>query len=231
MNIDSVPFELDDRLHLSITEPFSSRAVVFNELMDKVKNISYERSEPIVETYKMTIAGLERELPICTVNEKLDIAAFVIFGDAELTVAAATELLKICPDFDFIVSPEAKAIPLAHEMSRQSGKKYFVARKKPKLYMTGVFEAVVNSITTEGEQKLYLDTAEAEELKGKRVIIADDVISLGESLKAVQTLLEKAGANVVANMTILAEGDAANRTDIIYLEKLPLFKNDGTVLE
>lgn len=179
----------------------------------------------------MTIAGLERELPICTVNEKLDIAAFVIFGDAELTVAAATELLKICPDFDFIVSPEAKAIPLAHEMSRQSGKKYFVARKKPKLYMTGVFEAVVNSITTEGEQKLYLDIAEAEEIKGKRVIIADDVISLGESLKAVQTLLEKAGANVVANMTILAEGDAANRTDIIYLEKLPLFKNDGTVLE
>ena len=116
-------------------------------------------------------------------------------------------------------------------MTRQSGKKYFVARKKPKLYMTGVFEAVVNSITTEGEQKLYLDTAEAEEIKGKRVIIADDVISLGESLKAVQTLLEKAGANVVANMTILAEGDAADRKDIIYLERLPLFKNDGTVLE
>lgn len=181
--------------------------------------------------HSMTIAGLERKLPLCKLNDDLKIAAFVIFGDAELTVACARDLLEKAPEFDYIVTAEAKGIPLAHEMSRQSGKKYFVARKKPKLYMTGVFEAVVNSITTEGEQKLYLDTAEAEELKGKRVIIADDVISLGESLKAVQTLLEKAGANIVANMTILAEGDAANRKDIIYLEKLPLFKNDGTILE
>ena len=181
--------------------------------------------------HSMTIAGLQRKLPLCKLNDDLKIGAFVIFGDAELTVACARDLLKKAPEFDYIVTAEAKGIPLAHEMSRQSGKKYFVARKKPKLYMTGVFEAVVNSITTEGEQKLYLDTAEAEEIKGKRVIIADDVISLGESLKAVQTLLEKAGANVVANMTILAEGDAADRKDIIYLEKLPLFKNDGTVLE
>ena len=181
--------------------------------------------------HSMTIAGLERKLPLCKLNDDLKIGAFVIFGDAELTVACARDLLEKAPEFDYIVTAEAKGIPLAHEMSRQSGKKYFVARKKPKLYMTGVFEAVVNSITTEGEQKLYLDTAEAEEIKGKRVIIADDVISLGESLKAVQTLLEKAGANIVANMTILAEGDAANRKDIIYLEKLPLFKNDGTVLE
>ena len=181
--------------------------------------------------HSMTIAGLERKLPLCRLNDDLKIGAFVIFGDAELTVACARDLLEKAPEFDYIVTAEAKGIPLAHEMSRQSGKKYFVARKKPKLYMTGVFEATVNSITTEGEQKLYLDTAEAEELKGKRVIIADDVISLGESLKAVQTLLEKAGANVVANMTILAEGDAANRKDIIYLEKLPLFKNDGTILE
>ena len=181
--------------------------------------------------HSMTIAGLERKLPLCRLNNDLKIGAFVIFGDAELTVACARDLLEKAPEFDYIVTAEAKGIPLAHEMSRQSGKKYFVARKKPKLYMTGVFEATVNSITTEGEQKLYLDTAEAEEIKGKRVIIADDVISLGESLKAVQTLLEKAGANVVANMTILAEGDAANRKDIIYLEKLPLFKNDGTILE
>lgn len=181
--------------------------------------------------HSMTIAGLERKLPLCKLNDDLKIGAFVIFGDAELTVACARDLLEKAPEFDYIVTAEAKGIPLAHEMSRQSGKKYFVARKKPKLYMTGVFEATVNSITTEGEQKLYLDTAEAEEIKGKRVIIADDVISLGESLKAVQTLLEKAGANIVANMTILAEGDAANRKDIIYLEKLPLFKNDGTVLE
>ena len=182
--------------------------------------------------YNMKIAGLDRALPLCPINDDLYIGAFVIFGDPELTTAASKALLEKAPEYDYIITAESKGIPIAHEMARLAGnQKYFLARKKPKLYMTGVFEAVVNSITTEGEQKLYLDVAEAEELKGKRVIIADDVISLGESLKAVQTLLEKAGANVVANMTILAEGDAADRKDITYLERLPLFKNDGTVLE
>ena len=163
-------------------------------------------------------------------NEKLQIGAFVIFGDAELTVACAEELLKKAPEFDYIITAEAKGIPLAHEMSRQSGKKYFVARKKPKLYMTGVFDVVVNSITTEGEQHLYLDTAEADEMKGKKVIIIDDVISTGESLKAVQKLVAEAQANLVGNMAILAEGDGADRDDIIYLERLPLFDSEGNVI-
>ncbi len=180
--------------------------------------------------YSMKIAGLDRELPLCKLNDELQIAAFVIFGDAELTVACADELLKKAPEFDYIITAEAKGIPLAHEMSRQSGKKYFVARKKPKLYMTGVFDAIVNSITTEGEQHLYLDTAEAEQIKGKKILIVDDVISLGESLKAVQSLVNQAGGNIVGNMTVLAEGDAADRTDIVYLEKLPLFDKEGNVL-
>ena len=180
--------------------------------------------------HSMKIAGLDRNLPLCPLNEKLQIGAFVMFGDAELTVACAEELLKKAPEFDYIITAEAKGIPLAHEMSRQSGKKYFVARKKPKLYMTGVFDAVVNSITTEGEQHLYLDTAEAEQMKGKKILIVDDVISLGESLKAVQTLVNKAEGIIAANMTILAEGDAANRDDIIYLERLPLFDKEGNVL-
>ena len=180
--------------------------------------------------HSMKIAGLDRKLPLCRLNDDLKIAAFVIFGDAELTVACADELLKKAPEFDYIITAEAKGIPLAHEMSRQSGKKYFVARKKPKLYMTGVFDVIVNSITTEGEQHLYLDTAEAEQMKGKKVLIVDDVISLGESLKAVQTLVNKAEGEIVANMTILAEGDAANRDDIIYLERLPLFDKEGNVL-
>ena len=180
--------------------------------------------------HSMKIAGLDRQLPLCRLNDDLKIAAFVIFGDAELTVACADELLKKAPEFDYIITAEAKGIPLAHEMSRQSGKKYFVARKKPKLYMTGVFDAIVNSITTEGEQHLYLDTAEAELIKGKRILIVDDVISLGESLKAVQTLINKAEGEIVANMTILAEGDAADRDDIIYLERLPLFDKEGNVL-
>lgn len=180
--------------------------------------------------HSMKIAGLDRKLPLCRLNDDLKIAAFVIFGDAELTVACADELLKKAPEFDYIITAEAKGIPLAHEMSRQSGKKYFVARKKPKLYMTGVFDVIVNSITTEGEQHLYLDTAEAEQMKGKKVLIVDDVISLGESLKAVQTLVNKAEGDIVANMTILAEGDAADRDDIIYLERLPLFDKEGNVL-
>ena len=180
--------------------------------------------------HSMKIAGLDRNLPLCPLNEKLQIAAFVIFGDAELTVACAEELLKKAPEFDYIITAEAKGIPLAHEMSRQSGKKYFVARKKPKLYMTGVFDAIVNSITTEGEQHLYLDTAEADQIKGKKILIVDDVISLGESLKAVQSLVNKAEGVIVANMTILAEGDAADRDDIIYLERLPLFDTEGNVI-
>ena len=176
-----------------------------------------------MEFHTMTIAGLERHLPICPVNEKLDIAAFVIFGDAELTVAAAEELLKKCPEFDFFVAPEAKAIPLAHEMSRQSSKKYFICRKGAKLYMKEPVSVHVRSITTDAVQTLYIDGLEGEQLRGKRVLILDDVISTGESLIAVNKLLEKFDADIVGQAAILAEGDAADRDDIIFLEKLPLF--------
>lgn len=181
--------------------------------------------------HKMTIAGLERHLPLCPLNDELNIGAFVIFGDPELTTACAEELLKKAPEYDYIITAEAKGIPLAHEMARLAGnQKYFVARKKPKLYMTGVFESTVNSITTEGEQKLYLDTADAEIMKGKRILIVDDVVSLGQSLAAVEKLVNDAGGIICAKMFILAEGDAAKRDDIIYLEELPLFKKDGSIL-
>jgi len=180
--------------------------------------------------YPMTIAGLKRELPLCPVNENLYIGAFVIFGDQELTVACADALLKKAPEYDYLITAEAKGIPLIHEMARQHGdKKYFLARKKPKLYMTGVFEVTVRSITTEGEQKLYLDTADAELMKGKRILIVDDVISTGESLTAIEKLVEKAGGNIIGRMCILAEGDAIGREDITYLEPLPLFNADGSI--
>lgn len=177
-------------------------------------------------TYRMTIAGLERDLPICKVNDKLDIAGFVIFGDVEMTVACAAELLKKCPEFDYIVAPEAKAIPLAHEMARQSGKPYFICRKGAKLYMQSPVSVNVRSITTDKEQTLFMDSLEGEQLRGKRVIILDDVISTGESLLAVKKLVEEFDANIVAQAAILAEGDAADRDDIIFLEKLPLFFHD-----
>ena len=176
--------------------------------------------------YKMKIAGLERDLPICKVNDKLDIAGFVIFGDVEMTVASAAELIKKCPEFDAIVAPEAKAIPLAHEMARQSGKPYYICRKGAKLYMQSPVSVNVRSITTDKEQTLFLDSLEGEKLTGKRVVILDDVISTGESLLAVEKLLEKFDTNIVAKAAILAEGDAAKRDDIIFLEELPLFFHD-----
>ena len=183
-------------------------------------------------TYEIDIAGLKRELPLCPLNDELAIGAFVMFGDVELTVHCAAELLKIAPEYDYIVAPEAKAIPLAYEMARQSAEnRYFVARKKAKAYMQGVFEVEVQSITTAGSQTLVLDQADANAIHGKRVIIVDDVISTGESLRAMEVLCEKAGANVVGKMAVLAEGDAAKRDDIIVLAPLPLFHADGTPID
>ncbi len=182
--------------------------------------------------YRMKVANLWRELPICKVTDSLYIAGFVIFGDQELTVACAKELLRRAPEYDYIITAEAKGIPLAHEMARQSGaEKYFLARKAPKLYMTGVFESSVKSITTAKEQTLYLDTADAALMKGNKILVVDDVISTGESLAALEALVEKAGGIIAGRMAILAEGDAQNREDLVYLEKLPLFNPDGTVME
>ena len=181
--------------------------------------------------YKMNVAGLERDLPLCAVADDFYIGAFIMFGDAELTVACARDLLERAPEYDYIITAEAKGIPLAHEMARQAGdSKYILARKGPKLYMRDIFSVTVNSITTAKEQKLYLDGADAALMQGKKILIVDDVISTGESLNALEALVEKAGGVICGRMAILAEGDAIDREDIIYLEPLPLFKPDGTVL-
>ena len=182
--------------------------------------------------YRMNVAGLDRDLPICKVTDSLYIAGFVIFGDQELTVACARELLARAPEYDYIITAEAKGIPLAHEMARQAGDaKYILARKAPKLYMTDLFSSTVRSITTAKEQTLYLDGKDAKLMEGKRILVVDDVISTGESLKALEVLVEKAGGIICGRMAILAEGDAQERPDLIYLEKLPLFNPDGTVME
>ena len=183
-------------------------------------------------TYEIDIAGLKRDLPICKVTDDLYIGAFVMFGDVELTVHCAAELLKRAPEYDYLIAPEAKAIPLLYEMARQSGaEKYFLARKNAKAYMSGVFEVNVKSITTANVQRLIIDSADAEQIRGKRMLILDDVISTGESLRAMEELVTRAGGIVAGRMAVLAEGDAINRDDIIVLGPLPLFNADGTVKE
>ena len=182
--------------------------------------------------YTMNIAGLDRDLP-CKVADDLYIGAFVMFGDAEITVACARELLARAPkDYDYLLTAEAKSIPLIHEMARQSGAKtYFIARKGMKVYLTDPIHVTVHSITTQHEQDLYLSGEDAARIRGKRILIVDDVISTGDSLKAMEELVVDAGGTVAGRMAVLAEGDAQNRDDIIYLNPLPLFNADGTVKE
>lgn len=175
------------------------------------------------EYYNMKIAGLERSLEKFPVSDTLDIAAFIIFGDVELTVAGCAELLKKVPEFDVILTPEAKSIPIAYELARQSEKPYIVARKGIKVYMRNPLEVNVTSITTQKEQHLFLGETEVNLIKGKRVLIVDDVISTGESLAAVRKLVKDAGGIEAGAAAFLAEGDAAERDDIIFLEPLPLF--------
>jgi len=179
--------------------------------------------------YTLQVAGLERKLQICKISDDLSIAAFVLFGDVEMTVAAAAELLKIAPPHDILITAESKGIPLVHEMARQNGENdYIVARKVVKLYMKEVFTVELQSITTQNKQTLYIDVVEAERMNGKRVLIVDDVISTGESLRAVEKLVKEAGGIVAGRMAVLAEGDAKYRDDIIYLQQLPLINSDGT---
>ncbi len=182
--------------------------------------------------YKMNIAGLDRALPLCKLTDDLYIGAFVIFGDPELTTACAKALLDKAPEYDYLITAEAKGIPLIHEMARLAGnQKYMLARKGAKLYMRDVISVSVHSITTNKEQTLYLDGYDAELMRGKKILIVDDVISTGESLKALEVLVEQAGGNIVGRMCILAEGDAISRSDITFLEELPLFRADGTIIK
>lgn len=175
------------------------------------------------KTFQITIAGCERELPLCAVNDHLDIAAFIMFGDVEITEKAAEALLKIVPEHDVVMTAEAKGIPIGYEMARQGCREYIVARKGVKVYMRDPISVRVHSITTLSLQTLYLGKDDADKMKGKRVLIVDDVISTGESLKAIEELVNKAGGNIVGKAAVLAEGDAADRDDIIFLDKLPVF--------
>jgi len=181
--------------------------------------------------YKMNVAGVERELPLCPINDDLYIGAFILFGDVELTEKSAEALYAKAPEHDVMITAESKGIPLIHAMCRYSGKnRYVLARKSVKLYMRDVVSCVTKSITTGDVQTLYIDGADAEYMKGKRVLIVDDVISTGGSLKSLENLVRQAGGEVVGKMAILAEGDAIGRKDITYLAPLPLFDKNGNPL-
>ena len=180
------------------------------------------------EFYTIDIAGLKRDLQLCKLNESLYIGAFVMFGDVELTKKSAEELLKLAPEYDVMITAESKGIPLLYEMARQAGTNYYIiARKSPKLYMKDIISVDVDSITTSHRQTLYLDSKDVEAMRGKRVLVVDDVISTGESLAALEKLINAAGGNIVAKMAVLAEGDAIDRKDITYLAPLPLFDTEG----
>ena len=183
------------------------------------------------DSYLIEIAGVKRELPLCKLNDDLYIAAFVMFGDVEMTTASAAALLEKAPEHDIMITAESKGIPLLYEMARQSGQNnYIVARKAKKLYMRDVVYTEVDSITTDHIQKLCIGQTEIDAMRGKRVLIVDDVISTGESLAALETLVRQIGGNIVGKMAVLAEGDAIDREDIIYLEPLPLFDKEGNPL-
>ena len=182
------------------------------------------------EVYKMTIAGCDRELPICPISDKLDIAGFVMFGDVEITEKVAQALMEKCPEHDIIITAESKGIPLAYEMARIGCREYVVARKGIKAYMTNPIKVEVKSITTDHVQTLYLSEEDCTKLKNKRILIVDDVISTGESLKALESLVEKAGGNIVGKMAVLAEGSAAQRKDIQFLAPLPMLDSEGNPL-
>ena len=178
--------------------------------------------------YRLKVAGVERDLPLCPINDKLSIGAFILFGDVELTEKCAKALYEKAPEHDVMITAESKGIPLIHAMCRLSGRnRYVLARKSVKLYMKDVVACETQSITTAARQTLYIDGADAEYMKGKRVLIVDDVISTGGSLESLENLVKLAGGEIVGKMTILAEGDATERSDIIYLEKLPLFDGEG----
>ncbi len=183
-------------------------------------------------SYTLNVAGLTRKLPLCKVSEDFYIAAFIMFGDVEMTINCARDLLALAPEHDVIITAESKGIPLLYEMARQEGKNdYIVARKGPKLYMNGIITTEVNSITTAKTQTLCLGGQDADAIRGKRILIVDDVISTGESLAALETLINQIGGNIVGRMAVLAEGDAIGRKDITYLAPLPVFHADGTPIE
>jgi len=176
--------------------------------------------------YSIEVAGVKRELPVIKINDEISIASFVVLGDTELICAAAKELKEKLPEADIFVTAEAKGIPLAQELARiMDMPKYIVARKSIKSYMQNPIVRKVKSITTKDEQILCLDGIDVEYLKGKKVLLVDDVVSTGESINELKELTKEAGAEVVGKVSILTEGNDDSNSDVIALGNLPVFNN------
>ncbi|MFW6269467.1 MAG: phosphoribosyltransferase family protein [Bacillota bacterium] len=177
------------------------------------------------EYYDLEISGFHRKLPVVHLKDNIWIASFVMLGDVNLVNfcagALATKLAKI--DFDYIVGPEAKVIPLLQSMATFLGNShYVVCRKQVKGYMKDPVELEVESITTPGKQKLVLGGSDVERIKGKKVVLIDDVVSTGGTFDSMDSLMEKVGAEVIGRAAVLKEGDSYEK-DLIYLEDLPIF--------
>ncbi|WP_211247150.1 phosphoribosyltransferase family protein [Meiothermus cerbereus] len=176
-----------------------------------------------VKTYVVEVAGVRRELPVVQVGPDVAVALFNMLGDTEVVEQAAAELAKRMPaDVDTLVTPEVKAVPLAHALSRLTGKPYVVARKTEKPYMISPVSRTVISITTGKPQLLVLDGTDVPLIKDKKVAIVDDVVSTGSTLKGLSDLITDVGGHVAAVMAVFTEGSP--RDDVIALGHLPLFK-------
>ena len=174
--------------------------------------------------HTIDIKGFKADLPILTLPSGLGIAFFNLHGDSELTEHCGKELAKLLGDCDVLITAESKGLQLTHCVARELGQDlYAVARKSKKLYMQdGIEVDIQSSITTGKEQKLYLSRHDVELIKGKKVAIVDDVVSTGASLLGLEALVEKAGGIIYKKAFVLAEGDAANRDDVVFLDTIPL---------
>ena len=175
----------------------------------------------VSEYYELKVAELNEELKRCAAADKLDIASSILYGEVEIIVESAKRLLKKLPEFDLIFSAETKGTPLAYEISRQSGKSCIIAHKSVKLYMNDTYEVAVKSIMTEKKKKFYLAREDAEAMKGKRILIVDNVISTVDSVKDLEAIVESAGGIPAANVAVFAEGEPDRSKDIVFLELLP----------
>lgn len=183
-----------------------------------------------MKTYTLSIGSVVRELPVVAVSGSLSIASFVMLGDTAL-IEAAADALVAHPGFprssiDLLVCPEAKAIPLTHAIAVRIGCNYVVVRKNVKSYMQDPLVEIVSSITTAGKQTLVLDGPDRKALAGKRVCIVDDVVSTGGSLLSLEKLLAKTGSTVVAKAAVLLEAGGYAGEDLIYLDRLPVFRTE-----